>query len=348
MKRNETVVEIDHFPILQDPSFQAAFKKKVRIAANGCWIWLGAKDYDHYGIVRVRNAGAKRAHRVSYEMFKKERIPSGWDIDHVCGVRDCVNPDHLEAVLHDENMQRIKKHRVNDSPIPDPDQEEDAEENVAGEGEAEAASPEPTEGSFWARTPVQSKQASTPLQDRVLAEAVEWLEKKRIPAPKHRSDGYGIASRKDAPWREPKGKMVRVAVFLDVVRLGVPWPKACAEILGLRALSLSSWRKNPAWAEDFDIARNEGRANRVLLLEEQILSEMERKLPMADYKELAESLRRLREKDEKPQQEVPAPRITFVFNTREAPERLEERLTKLVELGEAIEAEYTALPERST
>lgn len=33
-------------------------------------------------------------------------IPEGYDVDHLCSVRNCVNPDHLEAVTRTENIQR--------------------------------------------------------------------------------------------------------------------------------------------------------------------------------------------------------------------------------------------------
>lgn len=47
------------------------------------------------------------AHRLSYTLFKGE-IPDGLHVDHLCGVRNCVNPDHLEAVSPRENNIRAK------------------------------------------------------------------------------------------------------------------------------------------------------------------------------------------------------------------------------------------------
>lgn len=49
-----------------------------------------------------------RAHRFSYELLVGS-IPVGMEIDHLCHVRGCVNPSHLEPVTHDENMRRERK-----------------------------------------------------------------------------------------------------------------------------------------------------------------------------------------------------------------------------------------------
>ena len=33
-------------------------------------------------------------------------MPRGLELDHLCRVRSCVNPEHLEPVTHKVNMQR--------------------------------------------------------------------------------------------------------------------------------------------------------------------------------------------------------------------------------------------------
>lgn len=69
-----------------------------------CWIWKGNKDPNSYGIIWI-NGTRKRVHRVTYELVKG-KIPEGLEIDHLCCNPSCVNPDHLEAVTHKENMRR--------------------------------------------------------------------------------------------------------------------------------------------------------------------------------------------------------------------------------------------------
>lgn len=85
-----------------------SFKGKYQVTSKGCWVWKGAKwEETNYGQMRI---GGKliRAHRVSYLLFKGE-IPAGTEIDHLCRNKLCVNPDHLEAVTHQVNMQRAYK-----------------------------------------------------------------------------------------------------------------------------------------------------------------------------------------------------------------------------------------------
>ena len=45
------------------------------------------------------------AHRVAYELTNGP-IPDGLELDHLCRVRHCVNPSHIEAVTHRENTLR--------------------------------------------------------------------------------------------------------------------------------------------------------------------------------------------------------------------------------------------------
>lgn len=72
---------------------------------TGCWLWTKSLS-EGYGRLGV-NGKIVYAHRFSYELFVGE-IPEGFIIDHKCGVRCCVNPDHLEVVTNRENIIRGK------------------------------------------------------------------------------------------------------------------------------------------------------------------------------------------------------------------------------------------------
>lgn len=71
---------------------------------SGCWIWIGSRKPDGYGIFWVDDK-CEGAHRWSFE-HHVGAIPDGLVIDHLCRQPWCVNPDHLEAVTHRENVLR--------------------------------------------------------------------------------------------------------------------------------------------------------------------------------------------------------------------------------------------------
>lgn len=86
-------------------------ERNIKRDANGCWIWTAQIDRYGYGQTSVKRKKT-RAHRATYELYRGA-IPAGLQIDHLCRVRACCNPDHLEAVTCKENIRRssrIKPH----------------------------------------------------------------------------------------------------------------------------------------------------------------------------------------------------------------------------------------------
>jgi hypothetical protein len=79
-----------------------------RVPESGCWIWIGVCFPNGYGRVCVQRNKKRRAfmaHRVVYQTYVGP-IPIGLDIDHLCRVRCCVNPSHLEPVTRRLNLER--------------------------------------------------------------------------------------------------------------------------------------------------------------------------------------------------------------------------------------------------
>lgn len=68
-----------------------------------CWIWQRHVGQNGYGYTGRHDA----AHRVFYERHNGP-IPKGLEIDHLCSVRACVNPEHLEPVTRTTNARRGK------------------------------------------------------------------------------------------------------------------------------------------------------------------------------------------------------------------------------------------------
>lgn len=78
--------------------------------ATPCWIFHTLDDKG-YGKAHIEGRTCK-AHRHYYEMHVG-RIPEGLQIDHLCGIRACVNPAHLEPVTQEENMRRAGLVKLN-------------------------------------------------------------------------------------------------------------------------------------------------------------------------------------------------------------------------------------------
>lgn len=67
---------------------------------TGCWLWIGHVNWGGYG-----------PHRAIYIRTVGE-IADGMDLDHLCRLRCCVNPYHLEPVSRSENLRRGENGRL--------------------------------------------------------------------------------------------------------------------------------------------------------------------------------------------------------------------------------------------
>jgi hypothetical protein len=83
-----------------------------RIDENGCWIWLKHVDEASGGYGMAWDGRRMTsAHRVMYERHCGP-IPAGMEIDHLCEVRACVNPGHLEVVTRSTNIRRSARTKL--------------------------------------------------------------------------------------------------------------------------------------------------------------------------------------------------------------------------------------------
>jgi hypothetical protein len=84
-----------------DPAERLALKTAV---SDGCWLWTGRLRPDGYAQISV-NGRYMLAHRLAW-MLEKGAVPTGLELDHLCGMRHCVRIEHLEPVTHAENVHR--------------------------------------------------------------------------------------------------------------------------------------------------------------------------------------------------------------------------------------------------
>jgi hypothetical protein len=77
---------------------------KYVVFDKGCWLWCGGVAKNGYGRFWF-DGETVSAHRASY-IIHKGSIEDNLTIDHLCRVRRCVNPDHLEAVTIGDNWRR--------------------------------------------------------------------------------------------------------------------------------------------------------------------------------------------------------------------------------------------------
>lgn len=82
----------------------ARFLAKIEPTPTGCWAWTGTILAGGYGQFWFEGK-MRLAHRWSYSELRGP-IPPGFNIDHLCRNRRCVNPAHLEPVTQKENVAR--------------------------------------------------------------------------------------------------------------------------------------------------------------------------------------------------------------------------------------------------
>ena len=89
----------------ENASAHDRFWSKVDTTGD-CWLWTASTRYG-YGQFRIGGSGSQNlgAHVIAYTWLVGA-VPTGKAIDHLCRVRACVNPAHMEVVTPEENSTR--------------------------------------------------------------------------------------------------------------------------------------------------------------------------------------------------------------------------------------------------
>lgn len=96
--------EDDEVKLIDADEVGRFWAKVVVDCACDCWVWVGARTAAGYGQLNLRYRRTY-AHRAAYETWRGP-IPDGLHIDHLCRVRACANPWHMEPVTREENWMR--------------------------------------------------------------------------------------------------------------------------------------------------------------------------------------------------------------------------------------------------
>ena len=80
--------------------------------ADGCWPWVGPHrgDYGCYPIVSM----LLPAHRAML-MYLDIVVPSDRLPDHLCEIKRCVSPNHLEVVTRSQNVVRVYRRAADET-----------------------------------------------------------------------------------------------------------------------------------------------------------------------------------------------------------------------------------------
>jgi hypothetical protein len=215
------------------------FLLKLDVHPNGCWHWKNARmGAGGYGMFYL-DGETMGAHRASHILFKGP-IPEGQFILHSCDDRTCVNPEHLRAGTHAENMQESvnrARHTMGS----------DQSQSKLTEGQVEALRGEYVPGRYGEGFRLANKYGISQSTVSKIVRGEVW---------KHVTTDIGFAPSDDAPYQNPlagEGHNLAKVTEKDVLemrrlRAGGTSLNALAERFGVKMPQVSAICLGRAWA----------------------------------------------------------------------------------------------------
>lgn len=75
------------------------------VVSTGCHLWNKARNSRGYGVLWF-DGRLHLAHRLAWLMEHGDWPAPGLYIDHICNVKECVNPAHLRELPNHLNLRR--------------------------------------------------------------------------------------------------------------------------------------------------------------------------------------------------------------------------------------------------
>ncbi len=86
------------------PDQQVKIESNISVSSSGCWNWNGHRNHG-YGVVDLKGIGrCVRLHRLMWQVYNKQEIPSEKIVRHMCHNPQCCNPQHLVLGSQAENV----------------------------------------------------------------------------------------------------------------------------------------------------------------------------------------------------------------------------------------------------
>lgn len=93
-------------PLATGPDEERFWVKVERSGPDDCWPWKAGIGSSGYGNIHWLGR-TQSAHRIAWTLLRGP-IPADLTIDHLCFVRHCMNPAHMELVTLAENIRRMR------------------------------------------------------------------------------------------------------------------------------------------------------------------------------------------------------------------------------------------------